>query len=390
VDSKTLSTIREDTIGIRSFCNGADHLHAMQRLVQEIDEQYRCGWHTAAQLVVRYRGCVILDYVSGKNDRQARLPLTHESQLLVCSIGKSLLALCIHHWAEAERIDLDRPIADFWPEFSCCGKQAITLRHTLLHQAGLPKHALYRQLLFGQKMSTTTRRLANARPRHSPGSVSAYHPLNYGYILGEVLQRVSGIPLQKYLEKYFLIPMKLRTTTWEPSRDQMIDIPRIYAAHVSQQPAAWLFNRIRRYGIHNPGFNLYSNARELAVIFQMLANGGTYRGCRVLSEKTVRSAVELRYKGVDATIGRETLWAEGFHLGGRKTEHDWRPGPAMGVRSSVSTFGHCGHMSSIVWADAESNLVLAFTCNGLLNGKGAARRWQRLADLAWGAVSQTD
>lgn len=362
----------------------------MQRLVREIEQQSRWGWHTAAQLVVRYRGRVILDYVSGVIDGQeGSLPLRPESPLLVCSIGKSLLALCIHHLAESSQIDLDQPIADYWPEFSSSGKHAITFRHTLLHRAGLPKYAFYRQLLSGQRMDTTIRQLEKARPEHSPGSVSAYHPLNYGYILGEALSRVSGMSPQQYLDKYFLTPMKLRVTTWEPSRDRMIDIPRIHAVNVSQQPAAWLFNRLRRRGIRNPGFNLYSNAFELAAIFQMLSNGGTYQGCRYLSEKTIRSGVKLRHRGVDATIGRETLWAEGFHLGGIKPEHNHRPGPAMGIRSTARTFGHCGHMSSIVWADPESNLVLAFTCNGLLDGEGAARRWQRLADLAWEVVNPT-
>jgi CubicO group peptidase (beta-lactamase class C family) len=366
----------------------ADHTGIIQRLLHEVEDQRRRGWHKAAQLAIRHQGALVLNHACGTSDADDQQPLTTETPFLVCSIGKPLLALCIHHLAESGAIDLDCPIAEHWPEFSQSGKDRITFRHALLHQSGLAKQGFLRQLLNTDSLNARIGPILKARPSPTPGSVSAYHPLNYGYILGEALRRVSGMSPQAYLQRHFLDPMKLKATSWEPSQSRLQAVPKIHAAHISQLPAAWIFNRLQRQTIHNPGFNLYSNAHELSVIFQMLANGGSYQGRRYLRRETVKSALKLRFKGVDMTIGRQTLWAEGFHLGGRKPEHRYRPGPAMGVCSSERTFGHCGHMSSIVWADTEHNLVMAFTCNGLLDSKGAALRWQRLADLAWELVQR--
>jgi CubicO group peptidase (beta-lactamase class C family) len=356
-----------------------------ERLAGELEDQLRRGWHSAAQVVLLHRGEVILDGAAGKAGVCAG-PVTPETAFRVFSIGKSILALCIHHLAEHGRISLDDPIAAHWPEFGYAGKEGCTVRHALLHQSGLGKHGALRQLGPFATWEGIVARLERARPDFTPGTKTAYQPLNYGFLLGELLRRVTGQTPQAYLEEHFLHPLGLRATTWSPTDSQIAEAPRIEAPDLGQAPAAWLFNRgyLRRRTI--PAFNLYSSARDLAVLFQMLVSGGTCRGVRCLSADTVREATALRFRGLDLTVGRETLWATGFHLGGFKPEHAWRPGPAMGVRSTPATFGHCGHMSSIVWADPEAQLVLAFTCNGLLSPSNAALRWQRLSDLAWDAA----
>lgn len=364
----------------------ADAQPPTKRLMEEVEEQYRKGWHTAAQLTVRYRGRIMLNCVSSHTDDRHGPPATTNSPFLVFSIGKILLALCIHHLAESNRIDLDSAVADYWPEFSSFGKHRVTVRHVLLHQAGIPKSCFFRHLFSRADVHARKQCVARARPVQQPGGSSAYHPLNYGCILGELLRRVADTSPQAYLREHFLSPMGLGGVTWEPTDEQLRAVPKIFAAHASQWPAAWVFNRLRTHHIVNPGFNLYGSANALSAIMQMLVNGGQYNGHRILREETILSAIQLRYRGLDRTIGRQTLWAEGFHLGGSKPEHKQRPGPAMGRRSTTRTFGHCGHMSSIVWADPEHQLVMAFTCNGLLSGKAAAYRWQRLADLTWELV----
>ncbi len=358
---------------------------AVARLAEEFDDQIRRAWHSAAQLVVLHRGQVFLERAAGRDGTGAAV--TSATPFRVFSIGKSVLALTLHHLAESGRIALDDPIARHWPGLGARGKAACTVRHVLLHQSGLPRQGALRQLAPFATWEGIAARLERAAPSFPPGTEAAYQPLNYGFLLGELLRRVSGQTPQEYLEEHFLGPMGLHETTWCPSEGQAQAAPRIAANHRGQVPAAWLFNRryLRRRLI--PAFNLYSTARDLAALFQMLAAGGSYQGVRYLSPDTVRAATAVGFRGLDQTVGRETLWAMGFHLGGFKREHAWRPGPAMGTRSTVATFGHCGHMSSIVWADPDAALVLAFTCNGLLSPEGAALRWQRLADLAWNAVA---
>jgi len=353
---------------------------ALESLTREFNAQLLRGWHSAAQLVLVHRSEVLLELCGGVSPSGG---VTPETPFLVFSIAKTLLALCIHHLADRQVIALDEPVCRYWPEFAGGGKDACTVRHVLLHQTGLASRGLWRQLQPFQTWDRTRAWLERSRPSHQPGTTSAYQPLNYGFILGEVLRRAAGLSPQEYLHQCFLGPMGLTVTTWSPSSGEIAASPRIE----SPDPfSSWLFNRRYLRARMVPGFNLLSTARELAALFVLLNQGGSYRGVRYLSPQTVSEATALRFRGVDRTIRRETLWAMGFHLGGFKREHAWRPGPAMGALSSPRTYGHCGHLSSIAWADPDADLVFAFTCNGLLSSRGAASRWQRLADLAWASV----
>jgi CubicO group peptidase (beta-lactamase class C family) len=365
-------------------CESPGRGSAVGRLSSEFDDQLRRGWHRAAQLVLLHDGRVVLERSGGAPPAS----VTATTPFLVCSIGKTVLALCIHHLVDRRVIELDAPVSRFWPEFAAWGKERCTIRHVLLHQTGLSTQGLWRQLMPGATWDGTLGWLARARPARQPAVASAYEPLNSGFILGEILRRVTGVAPQAYLERHFLRPMGLAVTSWSPSCRQVESSPRMDAGCLTQLPAAWLFNRryLRRRLM--PAFNLVSTAHELAALFLLMSQSGVYGGRRYLSTGTVDEAIRLQWDGVDRTIGRRTLWALGFHLGGRKPEHAWRPGPAMGSRSSVRTFGHCAHMSSIAWADPDAGIVFAFTCNGLLSPRAAALRWQRLADLAWDAVEE--
>ena len=186
-------------------------------------------------------------------------------------------------------------MARYWPEFSSRGKDQCTIRHVLLHQTGLGRQGLRRQLQPFETWRGTGPRLEVSRARSQPGAVSAYQPINYGFILGEVLERVSGVALQTYLERHFLNPMGLTATTWEPSAVRVDASPRIE----SRVPgvSTWLFNWKDPRTRVVPGFNLLSTARELAAFFQLLSQGGCYRGVRYLSAETVNEATALHFRG---------------------------------------------------------------------------------------------
>jgi CubicO group peptidase (beta-lactamase class C family) len=373
-------TVSEPTVG-GVATNHHGRAIALERLTREFDSQLVRGWHSAAQLILVHRGEVVLELSRGQSPSGG---VTAETPFLVFSIAKTLLALCVHHLADRRVIALDAPVGRYWPEFAGGGKDTCTVRHVLLHQSGLAARGLWRQLQPFSTWDRTCEWLERSRPAYPPGTDTAYQPLNYGFILGELLRRVSGSTPQEYLHNHFLGPMGLTITTWTPSSAAIAASPRIESRHAVL--SSWLFNRRYLRARIVPGFNLLSTARELAAIFVLLNQGGSYRGVRYLSPQAVREATALQFRGIDRTIRRETLWAMGFHLGGLKQEHAWRPGPAMGVRSSARTYGHCGHLSSIAWADPDADLVFAFTCNGLLRSRDAALRWQRLADLAWAIV----
>ncbi len=355
------------------------------RIVETFEQMQQRGLHPGGQIVVLYCGQVVVDRWFGTADLRRGDPVQADTPFLAFSIAKPFTAACVHRLVEEGRLSLDAPIARYWPEFGCNGKENATVRHALLHQAGVPLRGLLTQIFAWKDWERVTRGIAALPAEFEPGSETAYHLVNFGFILGEVVRRVSGQNIDGYLRQNFLEPLGLKDTSLglpDAWRDRAAGV---YCGHRQQAGAVFLFNRpaIRRAVI--PAATLHSTARDLAVFFQMLANGGEYAGQRYLKAETVSHATALSYEGWDRTIGRPMRWAMGFHLGGFKTGYPPEPS-TMGQRSTLRTFGHAGQGSSLVWADPDARLVMAFTCNRLLGTEQARLRQQAISDAVWSAI----
>ena len=348
-------------------------------LAKEIDPRQAGG-----QLVVLRRGRVVLDRAFGLADVPAGRMVDEETPFLVFSIAKPLTALAVHHLVEQGRLELDAPVADYWPAFARNGKAGITLRQVLLHQAGLPRRGMRRQLLLSSNWPLAATALAWTTPEFAPGTQTAYHFLSYGLILGEVVRRVSGQPIERYLAETFCQPLGLSRTYLGLPTEASQPPARLYASHPDQARTAFIFNlpRLRRAVL--PAAGLHSTARDLAVLWQMLLNGGLYAGRRLLQAKTIAAALALGYEGYDATVETKLRWAYGFHLGGPDLPY----GRNMGLGSTPRTFGHFGQRSSMVWADPEAELAVAFTTNQLLSSPASRSRLQALSDSIWQAIQE--
>ena len=126
---------------------------------------------------------------------------------------------------------------------------------------------------------------------------------------------------------------------------------------------------------------------NLAVFYQMLLNRGEYRRIQFLKPETIAAATELSSETLDAFLGRTARWGYGFHLGGRQPSPG-EVGPAMGWASTVRTFGHFGNASSMAWADPERELVVTFTCDGLLSQELGRERWVDLSNGVWDCIRE--
>src|SRR5947209_4855586 len=136
-----------------------------------------------------------------------------DSLFWLLSTSKPFVALLVHLLAERGQLGLDEPVAAYWPEFGRNGKSGITVRQVLRHRAGVPvARGVLRDALAMGDWSRSVRRLETARPRWPAGEVPAYHILSYGFILGELVQRVTGIGVDEFLSKEFLMPLDLRDT----------------------------------------------------------------------------------------------------------------------------------------------------------------------------------
>lgn len=358
------------------------------RIVEQVFlSQIRTGLHPGAQLVVRRDGEVFFDQAAGYADNGKNFPITPETIFLTFSLTKPYTSACIFKLIEENQLDLGDKIGDFWPEFSCSGKEEMTIRQVLLHQSGLPITRLIYQIINSPHWNKIITDLEKQKPVFPPGTKTAYQLLNYGFILGELIERVSGSPVDKYLKENFLVPLGLNRTYMRITDFQRDQFAPLSSATLDHQFVAWIFNTNRIRASLLPAASLHSTAREMSIFFQMLLNGGEFDGQRYLKPETVELMTSLGFEGYDESLGRKTRWGYGFFLGGDHILHpEYIDG--MGKGSSIETFGHYGQRNSMVWADRRTGTVVVFLCNRFLASDRNKSRLQQISNVIWDVIDK--
>jgi CubicO group peptidase (beta-lactamase class C family) len=357
----------------------------VKRISKIFENQIQEGINPGAQLVVMRNGQMILEQYEGYADTKKKQLVSPETRFLAFSISKSFISACVFKLVEDEMVNLDGSVADYWPEFGSQGKETITVRQVLLHQAGLPRRGLFDQIYNLSNWDKLTDNLANQKLEYTPGSKTAYHALNFGFILGEVIRRVSGMPVDEYLQKEFLLPLRMVNTSLKTTDYGSNSYARLYSGTLGHQFVAWLFNSPNVRAAVIPAASLHSTAREIAIFFQMLLNEGQYDGIRFLQPETVRLATSLGFEGFDEALRRTTRWGYGFYLGGDHTLNPDLP-DGMGKGSTIDTFGHYGQRTSMAYADKSTGLVVVFLCNQFLSNHDYKNRLREISDAVWDAI----
>ncbi|MBA3533565.1 MAG: beta-lactamase family protein [Ardenticatenales bacterium] len=361
----------------------------VQRLVALFEQQVAEELHPGAQLVVLRHGQVVVDRAIGLADVKKKRPVTPDTPFLTFSVTKPIAGICLHRLIEEGKVAMDAPIATYWPEFGKAGKEEATIRHAFLHQAGIPTRGLNLQVLHWTSWARVTRNVAGLTAEYSPGSQIAYHLVNYGFIVGEVVRRVSGMPIDAYLRENFLEPMGLRNSWLGIPRHELARAARLYCGHPQQRNATILFSFPFIRGAVIPAATFNSTAREVAIFFQMMLNEGHYAGRRYLEPETLATATSLGAEGHDGIIGGVRRWGYGFELGGANPAIGLEPHEVgMGKKSSLRTFGHFGNATCMAWADWDTGLVVTFTCNRLLSSSDSRKRWRALSDAVWDSLKR--
>ena len=357
----------------------------VKRISELFENQFQEGISPGAQLVVMRDGQMILEQCVGYANTKKKHPISPETRFLAFSISKSFISACVFKLVENDLVDLDGSVAEYWPEFSSQGKEVVTVRQVLLHQAGLPKRGLLGQILNLSNWEKLTDNLAKKKLEYLPGGKTAYHALNFGFILGELIRRVSGMPVDEYLQKEFLLPLKMVNTSLKTTDYGINSYARLYSGTLDHQFVAWLFNSPNVRAAVIPAASLHSTAREIAIFFQMLLNEGQYDGIRFLQPDTVRLATSLGFEGFDEALRRTTRWGYGFYLGGDHTLNPDLP-DGMGKGSTINTFGHYGQRTSVAYADKSTGLVVVFLCNQFLSSYNYKNRLREISDAVWDAI----
>jgi CubicO group peptidase (beta-lactamase class C family) len=348
-------------------------LHAL------LEKQIQQGLHPAAQMVVVKDGEVLYDQVFGVEKGK---PITRETPFFTFSCSKAFTAICLHKLIEERKIELDTPVAEYWPQFGNNGKASATVRHVFTHHAGLPWGRGEAQIPLWPSWWLVTWDTARTPAEYPPGEKFSYHVVSYGFILGEVLRRVTGMSIEKYFQENFARPLGMQHSWLKLPLRQLKNTPLIQSGAEDQDEVMRLFNNPFLRTALVPAGSLHSNARDMAVFYHMLVNGGVYQGKRYIKEDTIRQATKLAFEGWDHLIERQVRYALGFYIGGLQPP-EGEPGPAMGEGSSLSSFGHFGNRSCMAWGDHDHKLVVVFLCNRLLSMRDTRARWTEISNQVW-------
>ncbi|MGB1059169.1 MAG: serine hydrolase domain-containing protein, partial [Ketobacter sp.] len=173
--------------------------------VKQIPKDERSG----SALAVYFQGRSVVDVWAGKRDHQGN-PWLEDTLALSFSTTKGVASVMMHILVDKGLIEYDKPVAYYWPEFQGAGKQEITIRHLLCHQSGLYNiRDLIDDAMLMVDWEHMIDRLEKATPAHRPGTSHGYHGLTYGWLLGEVMSRVTGKSFPELLEELLVVPLAL-------------------------------------------------------------------------------------------------------------------------------------------------------------------------------------
>jgi CubicO group peptidase (beta-lactamase class C family) len=329
-----------------------------------------------AAVAVYHRGELVVDAWTGARTA-AGAPWQSDTMAMSFSTTKGVVATTLHRLADRGLVRYDEPVATYWPEFAAGGKEHITVRHLLTHSAGL--HHLRGVISEAYEMldwDLVCARLAAERPRYEPGSRHGYHGITYGFLVGEVIRRVTGLSVHDAVDAEVVRPLGLDGMSIGAAlheRERIAElIVRLGDAERAERFArraertAWirptvdafmvpgtdkLFASTDVLGSEIPAVNGCFTARSLARMYAALAGGGVLDGVRFLSADTLRQATEVQSTGRDIVVGFPMRWRLGYHV-------------AATTRGVIPNgFGHFGFGGSGAWADPDNDLAVAFVCN---------------------------
>jgi CubicO group peptidase (beta-lactamase class C family) len=355
---------------------------AVERVWSAVVALYRTGVHPALQLCVRRRGVVVLNRAIGHARGNApsdppdapKLSASTSTPFDIFSASKAITAMVIHKLDEKRVLHLEDRVCDFIPEFAKHGKHRITLRHLLSHKAGipnLPPESLDLDLL--ARPEKVVEILCESRLRSRPGRVLAYHAATGGFVLAEVVRRVTGDDIRTVLEREIVGPLGYR---WMRYGVREEDLPLVARDAVTGPPVPFPASIVLRNALgadldqvvaiaNDPRFltgivpsaNIVSTASELCAFYQCLLDGGEQNGIQVFAPSTVRHATgEAAWWEVDLTLGLPIRYGLGFMLGSS--------GVSLFGVDNENAFGHIGFTNTFSWADPDRALAVALCASG--------------------------
>ena len=344
------------------------------------DTMLREGLHHGAQLAVYKNGSLVYQRAGGFADKQHRRPVSPDTPFMIYSVTKTFIAAAVHQLVDRGRVNLDAPLADYWPAFGRKGKHNITISQLLSHQSAIQHDGTLLDILSWLKPSWSARRVAGLTIVPEQQGRSYYHMFSAHIALGELIQRVDGRSPARYLTEEFLAPLDMSHSYSGLPRKLFPTAAIPDTADGKQKTAALVFSNPLMRSVFMPAASINTTAIDLGRFYAMLANRGQLDGRHYLSEESFARAAQLRYDGPDGDSDRRIRWSLGWSLGGYSAWPD-KYIDIMGAKSTVATIGHAGQGGcALAWADPEACLALAFVNNRFLAAEESQRRAMSISD----------
>jgi CubicO group peptidase (beta-lactamase class C family) len=363
-----------------------DFASVAEALALNVEEDNELG---AAVAVVQH-GRLVVDIWTGWRDEQKSQPW--EANTLVClmSVGKAISALAIHMLADRGVIDIDAPVAHYWPEFGQAGKQDIPVRYVLSHLSSVPvADRAPPGSIFD--WDTMCEAIAAQEPLWPPGSHPCYHTATQGFILGELVRRVTGESIGTFIRAQIADPLGVeyfmglrageltRVADMVPSPGNVLSKAQsggdsLLARAWAQLPRGEDFNSTDWRTHEVPSANGHGTPRAIAKIYGALALGGTMNGTTLISSRSLQQALTEQWEGRDEMSGLHFRLAQGFYL-------NCPPDRPMG--KSPRAFGHSGAGGAQSFGDPDTGIGFCYGPNRMHSGIDIGPRAARLIDALY-------
>jgi CubicO group peptidase (beta-lactamase class C family) len=371
----------------------------LQRVKPLFHENFEKFGELGAAISVWQNGKPVVDLYGGFCDGSREKPWTPDTLVLVWSATKGVGSACVLHALQQQNIELNRPVAEFWPEFAQANKDTITLAQLLSHRAGL---CALDQRVDVLDYDGVIHALEAQAPLWPPGTAHGYHARTFGFLLDELIRRITGKTLSEYWQQNFARPLELDFWIGLPEKENS-RLATIYAAKSGKAPEPAQFYRdlvtpgtlarktfTSPYGLNviskmndpdiraqqNVSFGGIGSAFALAKFYSMLANGGELNGQTFFSQKTIEWMTATLSDGVDRVFQIPTAFSAGFMK-------DSRDAARRIFGASATSFGHPGAGGSHAFADPENKIAFAYVMNQMEQSVLPNEKSLRLVDAIY-------
>ena len=366
-----------------------------ERVREAFAENFTSRAEVGAACCVYRNGVPVVDIWGGQADPVSGRAWQRDTLALVFSVAKGPTAVCIHRLVEQGLLDIDVPIAHYWPEFAAAGKEHITTRMVLSHRAGLAAVAGNLTLEEVLAWDPVVAAIAAQTPNWPPGSAHGYHARSFGWILGEIIRRITGESAGAYLARTICTPLGLDYWVGLPAAQlprcaRLIPPPAELSAaavlgadsltvRVMSGPSGLfgyneMWNRPEVLAAEMPSSNGVGSARALARFYAACCT--EVDGIRLLQPETLRDATRVASRGPDRVVLVETCFGLGFSLP-----------PMLGQGLGAHAFGHPGAGGALAFADPEAGVGFAYVMNRMQFDPGGDPRSAALTRALYESLS---